>query len=68
MLIKHISLQDISMMKFALRAGCSFNSDGSSFSSSFSLSTHGGFHKWGYPNSWMVFVRENPIKVLKWMI
>ena len=19
-----------------------------------------GVHKWGYPNSWMVFVRENP--------
>ena len=24
---------------------------------------YGGFLKWGYPNSWMVFVRENPIKV-----
>ena len=25
--------------------------------------THGGFHKWGYPNSWMVykFTMENPI-------
>ena len=23
----------------------------------------GAFQKWGYPNSWMVFVRENPIKI-----
>ena len=22
---------------------------------------YGGFHQWGYPKSWMVFVRENPI-------
>ena len=22
-----------------------------------------GFHKWGYPHSWMVFVRENPMKM-----
>jgi hypothetical protein len=27
---------------------------------------YGGFHTWGYPNSWMVFVRENPI--YKWMM
>ena len=26
----------------------------------------GGFHKWGYPHSWMVFVGENPN--LKWMM
>ena len=25
----------------------------------------GGFHQWGYPHSWMVFVREIPIK---WMM
>ena len=23
----------------------------------------GGFLKWGYPNSWMVYFMENPIKV-----
>ena len=22
--------------------------------------TFGGVHRWGYPNSWMVFIRENP--------
>ena len=27
---------------------------------------HGGVHKWGYPNNWMVYFRENPN--LKWMI
>ena len=27
---------------------------------------HRGFHKWGYPNSWMVYFMENPI--YKWMI
>ena len=21
---------------------------------------NGGFHKWGYPHSWMVYFRENP--------
>ena len=26
----------------------------------------GGLHKWGYPNSWMVYFMENP--TLKWMI
>ena len=25
--------------------------------------TYGGFHKLGYPNSWMVYVRETPIKM-----
>ena len=24
---------------------------------------YGGFHKWGVPNSWLVFVRENPTKM-----
>ena len=24
---------------------------------------YGGFLKWGYPNSWLVYVRENPIQV-----
>ena len=24
---------------------------------------YGGFHTWGYPHSWMVFVRENPTKL-----
>ena len=24
---------------------------------------YGGFRKWGYPNSWLVFVRENPIQM-----
>ena len=23
----------------------------------------GGFHQWGYPNSWLVFVRENATKM-----
>ena len=27
---------------------------------------YGGFHIWGIPNSWLVFVRENPR--IKWMI
>ena len=26
----------------------------------------GGFLKWGYPNSWLVYFMENPI--YKWMI
>ena len=26
----------------------------------------GGFHKWGYPNSWMVYFKEKPY--IKWMI
>jgi hypothetical protein len=29
-------------------------------------SPFGGFHKWGIPNSWLVFLVENPN--LKWMI
>jgi len=27
---------------------------------------HGDFHKWKYPNSWVVYLLENPNK--KWMI
>ena len=27
---------------------------------------HRAFYKWGYPHSWMAFVRENPMKV--WMM
>ena len=27
---------------------------------------YGAFHKWGYPHSWMVYFRENPI--YKWMM
>ena len=27
------------------------------------LIMNGAFHKWGYPKSWMVFVRENPSKM-----
>ena len=30
---------------------------------SFGVLTFGGFHKWGYPNSWIVFVRENPTEM-----
>ena len=25
--------------------------------------SYGGFHKWGYTNSWMAFVRANPINM-----
>ena len=25
------------------------------------LTVYGGFHQWGYPNSWMVYFMENPI-------
>ena len=24
---------------------------------------HGGFLNWGYPNSWLVYFRENPINM-----
>ena len=27
------------------------------------LTFKGGFHKWGYPNSWRVYVVENPTKM-----
>ena len=27
---------------------------------------YGGFHKWGRPHSWLVFVRENPIEDDHW--
>ena len=30
-----------------------------------SETTHGGFQKWGYPNSWMVYFMDNPN--LTWM-
>jgi hypothetical protein len=26
---------------------------------------YGGFHKWWYPNCWMVYFMENPIKMIK---
>ena len=28
-------------------------------------STYGGFCKWGYPSSWMVYFMENPTKIAK---
>ena len=31
--------------------------------SKFVGSFYGGFHTWGYPNSWIVFIRENPIEM-----
>ena len=30
------------------------------------IALYGGFHKWEYPNRWMVYLMENPN--LKWMI
>ena len=27
------------------------------------MDEYGGFHKWGTPHSWMVFIMDNPIQV-----
>jgi len=28
-----------------------------------SMRKYGDFHKWGYPNSWMVYFMENPFEI-----
>ena len=42
---------------------CEYTSFKSGGNYTYNLQLHGGFHKWGYPNSWMVIMMEHPIQM-----